>query len=394
MTAVGTRCDTCHWVTVLLVVQPDRLRSLRRYAWVTLLGCATMSVLLPLLMGLANGTPLPGLLVAVVLAAVPLVVHGRRLRRAVDAPGRVLPWRPSAVTLVVSLCGFAYLYLRADPGNTLWVLVPAVSIAELQFGRPGRAGLRLNLWLTALVAAVVAGLTALPPDPASPPLSAALVTVFGVAGLTFSEVVALWQWRVTLELDQARRDAAELGATRERLRFAEDLHDILGHALEVVSLKSELATRLVPVDPDRASAEMVQVQRLARGAVKDVRDLARGRRPTTLETELTGARSLLASAGIDCVVDGDPAGPHSELFGRVLREAVTNLLRHADTRQCWITVRPATLTVVNDGVGGAPPAGDGTGLAGLRRRVAEAGGELTAGPGERPGTFSVAVVVP
>jgi two-component system sensor histidine kinase DesK len=113
-----------------------------------------------------------------------------------------------------------------------------------------------------------------------------------------------------------------------------------------------------------------------------------------LETELAGARTLLASAGIDCVVDEEATNPrHSELLGRVLREAVTNLLRHADTRHCWITVRPAALTVVNDGVVDRP-AGDGTGLAGLRRRITEAGGALTAGPGERPGTFSVAAVLP
>jgi two-component system sensor histidine kinase DesK len=160
----------------------------------------------------------------------------------------------------------------------------------------------------------------------------------------------------------------------------------------VVSLKSELATRLVTVDPERAHTELVQMQRLARGALRDVRELARGRRSTDLDTELTGARSLLASAGIDCVVDGSPAGgTHSELLGRVLREAVTNLLRHADTRRCWITVRPSALTVVNDGVDADKPAGDGTGLAGLRRRVTEAGGSLTAGAGS--GRFTVAVVL-
>jgi two-component system sensor histidine kinase DesK len=232
------------------------------------------------------------------------------------------------------------------------------------------------------------------PDIRSDPLPAALVTGFVMLSIPIAEMVTLRQWHIALELDQARREAAELGATRERLRFAEDLHDILGHALEVVSLKSELATRLTAVDPDRAHAEMVEVQRLARGALREMRALARGRRPTDLQTELTGARSLLASAGIDCVVDGEPAhGGHSELLGRVLREAVTNLLRHADTRRCWITVRPAALTVVNDGVDAGKPPGDGTGLTGLRRRVTEAGGELTAGPGERPGTFTVAAVL-
>jgi two-component system sensor histidine kinase DesK len=237
-------------------------------------------------------------------------------------------------------------------------------------------------------------LAAVIPDVRADPLPAALVTVVVMVSIPLAEVISLRQWHIAVELDQARREAAELGATRERLRFAEDLHDILGHALEVVSLKSELATRLAPVDPDRAHTEMAEVQRLARGALRDVRALARGRLPTGLHTELTGAEALLASAGIDCVVDGEPThGDHSELLGRVLREAVTNLLRHADTRHCWITVRQATLTVVNDGVDPDKPPGDGTGLTGLRRRVTEAGGELSAGPGDRPGTFTVAAVL-
>jgi len=351
-------------------------------------------VLTPLLGSVANGAPWDRLLVLVVGATVMLVVHWRRASRAIKAPTEVAPWRPSALSLVfaVGLMFFAYVY--ADPGNAVWAFVPAVALAELQYGRsPGRAW-QLTTLLAVAIAALVAGVTALLPSLPDDPLATALITVFVLMVMPFAEVVVLWQWRLSVELDQARRDAAELGATRERLRFAEDLHDILGHALEVVSLKSELATRLAPVDPERAHAEMAEVQRLARGALKDVRALARGRRPTTLETELTGARTLLSSAGIDCVVDGEVgSGQHEELLGRVLREAVTNLLRHADTRHCWITVRPAALTVVNDGVLDKRP-GDGTGLIGLRRRVTEAGGRLTSGPGERPGTFSVAAVLP
>jgi glucose-6-phosphate-specific signal transduction histidine kinase len=103
-----------------------------------------------------------------------------------------------------------------------------------------------------------------PQDLLAPRISAAIMSL----GMPLAELIALCQWRLALELDQACQDAAELGATRERLRFAEDLHDILGHALEVVSLKSELAARLGQVDPARAHAEMVEVQRLARGALR------------------------------------------------------------------------------------------------------------------------------
>jgi two-component system sensor histidine kinase DesK len=380
------------------VSEPDRLKSLRRYTQLTLLTTLPVAGATPLLVSVANGVPWVRLSVLIAGVAVLLPMHWRRLVRAIDAPAETLAWRRSAVTLVLSVGLLAYAFTYADPGNSVWAIPTSVAVAELQYGRRPAAAWRLIGWLAVAVGALVAVLAAVIPDVRTDPLPAALVTVFVMVSIPIAEVISLRQWHIAVELDQARREAAELGATRERLRFAEDLHDILGHALEVVSLKSELATRLAPVDPARAHTEMAEVQRLARGALRDVRALARGRLPTGLQTELTGARALLASAGIDCVIDsvidGEPThGDHSEQLGRVLREAVTNLLRHADTRHCWITVRQAALTVVNDGVDPDKPPGDGTGLTGLRRRVTEAGGELTAGPGDRPGTFTVAAVL-
>lgn len=382
--------DTCHSASVAFVSQPDALRSLRRYTQLTLLTTAPVAGGVPLLMSMANGAAWPRLSVLVVGVAVLLPVHWRRVVLALDAPASPLPWRQCAWTMALSVGLAVYGFAYADPGDVVWAFLPSIAVAELQYGRRPSDAWRLIGWVSIALGVLVGVLAvALGLDP----LPVALTTVFVLVLMPFTEVIALRQWHIAVELDLARRDAAELGATRERLRFAEDLHDILGHALEVVSLKSELAARLVPVDPSRAGVEMVEVQRLARGALRDVRGLARGQRSTSLEVELSGARTLLASAGIDCVVDGSPAaGGHSELLGRVLREAVTNLLRHADTQRCWITVRPTALTVVNDGVADLPP-GDGTGLAGLRRRVTEAGGELVAGPGERPGTFSVAAVL-
>lgn len=374
------------------MAEPDGLQSLRRYTRLTLLATLPVVAVTPLLMSVANGVHWLRLAVLIAGVLVLLPVHWRRLMRAVDAPTETLQWRRSAVTLALSVGLAAYGFAYADPGNSLWMILPSVAVAELHYGRQPAAAWRLTRWLAVAVGALVWVLAEVVPEISSGPVAPALITVFVLFLMPFAEVVALRQWHIAVELDQARRAAAELGATRERLRFAEDLHDILGHALEVVSLKSELATRLVPVDPERAHTEMVEVQRLARGALRDVRELARGRRPTDLETELTGARTLLASAGIDCVVDGSSAGgAHSELLGRVLREAVTNLLRHADTRHCWITVRPTAVTVVNDGVDEDKPVGDGTGLNGLRRRVTEAGGELTAGSGS--GTFTVTAVL-
>ncbi|MBB4911342.1 sensor histidine kinase [Actinophytocola algeriensis] len=368
----------------------DALASLHRYTRLTLLATVPIIGLAPLLVAFGDFERWDRFVPLVVAVAVLLVVHWRRVARAIEAPTEVLPWRPSAVTLVLSFAVYGYAYTYGDAGNTWWMFLPSAPLAELQFGRKTSAALRLSAPFVLFACVLAVALAeVVPPDTEGSPVATGLVAAVVMLVLPFGELVALRQWRIAVELDQARRTAAELGATRERLRFTEDLHDILGHALEVVSLKAELAARLGTAAPERAQAEMAEVQRLARGALRDVRALARGQRPLRLDAELTGARTLLTSAGIECEVDGAATGgEHSELLGRVLREAVTNLLRHADTRHCRITVRPSALTVVNDGAAAAT-AGEGTGLAALSRRVTEAGGTFLAGPGETPGTFVV-----
>lgn len=193
------------------------------------------------------------------------------------------------------------------------------------------------------------------------------------------------------------RIVLETAEVRERSRVADDLHDILGHALEVVAFKAELADRMLHADTDRAREEMIEIQRVARSAMNDVRSLARRRRPTDLEVELAAAVTLFHSAGIKVNVAGD-AGlipPYArDTLARVLREAVTNLLRHATPTRCLITVHQdslgASVAVVNDGVAAStlPPSPGSSGLAGLSRLLAEHGGHLSAGPCA-PGHFSV-----
>jgi two-component system sensor histidine kinase DesK len=278
----------------------------------------------------------------------------------------------------------------------MWALYTGVLSAEFIIDRPARQAWRhvVIIGVTHVLAVtatlVVSGQSEV--ISLAAPFSAGVIVFMAYAlGTTFR------QWEAALRLDEARRAAADLATTRERLRLAEDLHDILGHALEVVSLKSELAVRLSDLDPAKSKEEMIEVQRLARGALKDVRELAHGRRPTDLGTELTGARHLLESAGITCHFAADPAkltDPERELFGRILREAVTNALRHADPRTFTVALKitdQVEFRVVNDGVP-AHQAGDGTGLKSLARRVTEAGGEFTAGP--RDDRFEVRAVVP
>ena len=185
------------------------------------------------------------------------------------------------------------------------------------------------------------------------------------------------------------RIVLQTAETRERSRIADDLHDILGHALEVVAFKAELADRMLGTHPDHARAEMIEIQRVARSAMNDVRSMARCRRRTDLDAELAGAVALFHSAGIHVEVAGDPASvwaPAKDPLARVLREAVTNLLRHATPTRCLIRVEQdasgASVTVVNDGVEANTPtvSPSGEGLAGLSRLMAEHGGHLKAGP--------------
>jgi two-component system sensor histidine kinase DesK len=198
------------------------------------------------------------------------------------------------------------------------------------------------------------------------------------------------QIRAKVELTRARTDLARLAVSEERLRIARDLHDILGQRLSAVSLKAELAARLVERDPTRAATEMGEVAAVARGALSDVRDTVSGYRALTLATEIETARALLIAAGVsvDVACGGDPLpGPLDECAGALVREAVTNVIRHAGAGRCAIRIRRESGAVVvevrDTGTGTAGPitAGltYGNGLTGLVERVERVGGVLWIG---------------
>jgi two-component system sensor histidine kinase DesK len=379
------------------VTETNALEPLRRSTRNTLVLTVVTFGLLPTF-SLVQHNPGP-LRAAILMAgiAVFLVVHGRRIWRAVCGNWDPLPvWQTSLLLAYVMALGVFAAAIEVEIG-VMTTLLTGLAVTEFVVGRDrGRA------WVYIGIAAVVQGLVFGIAVAVLGGADAAAVVGSLVAGIVlfgaYCIAMAFRQWERTLLLDKARQQAAELATTRERLRLAEDLHDILGHALEVVSLKSELAVRLGPIDPERSQAEMVEVQRLARGALQDVRALAHGNRSTDLGTELIGARKLLTSAGIQCDFDADSQGiTQRELLGRILREAVTNLLRHANARKCRVSLvvgqDSATLRVLNDGVSSAPPEPAGSGLAGLARRVTEAGGTFRAKT-VAPESFEVVATVP
>lgn len=192
------------------------------------------------------------------------------------------------------------------------------------------------------------------------------------------------------QLARAQAEIARLAVARERDRFARDLHDVLGHSLTVVSVKAELAARLVGTDPERAGREMEQVQQLARDALADVRTAVAGYRETSLAGELVAARAALDAAGIDAELPGavdHVPGDRRELFGWVVREGVTNVIRHSRATRCQVVLEPDAVLVADDGAGPPEPAdpgpGEGSvqghGLAGLRERAEAAGASVRTG---------------
>jgi two-component system sensor histidine kinase DesK len=188
-------------------------------------------------------------------------------------------------------------------------------------------------------------------------------------------------------LAEAHEELKALAVEQERARFARDLHDLLGHSLTVITVKSELAGKLLTRDPGRAATEVADIERLAREALADVRATVAGYRGVTLAAEISSARAALDAAGVSAdlpVAVDDVPGERRELFGWVLREGVTNVLRHADARQVRVAVTPSSVEIVDDGSGTSSGV-DGSGLAGLRERLSQVGGWLDAGPADGGG---------
>ncbi|WP_334148676.1 sensor histidine kinase [Microbacterium sp.] len=216
--------------------------------------------------------------------------------------------------------------------------------------------------------------------------------------LPIMTVSSLWWWDVLVTLDRARASEAKLAATQERLRVATDVHDLQGHHLQVIALQLELAERLMNRDP-AASLEQLQ---LARASVDDARqgtrDLATRFRSVPLGDELANARDLLTAAGLavesDIAADAD-AAPAGDL-GPVIRETTTNVLRHGGGHRARLELRRDgdgwRYMIANDVHGEAEVRADGSGLDGIRRRIAEAGGTIDVVRGQDE--FAVAVTVP
>ncbi|WP_344427723.1 histidine kinase [Pseudonocardia ailaonensis] len=361
-----------------------QVRAARRFARIGLVLTAAWLLFAPAMIVFA-GLPGPGWLAALIplfLAAVAL--HVLRMRQHIRASGV-----PATTAFTVAACAvglaLALVGIASAWAGWVWAVASGILLGDVVVARRARAIAVWVLGATAvvLVAGYFVGVEVAPRvsgGTVSPWIGAGLAA-FYVASMWVLDVERLWWFKAVSDLDDSRRTAAELATTRERLRLADDLHDILGHALEVVAFKSELAARLQEADPARAKAEMEEVQQVARQSLTEVRALVRSTRDTDLTVELAGARAVLGSAGVALEVRGDPSAVDPaarNVLGRVLREAMTNVLRHSQPTRCTIEIRADRLVVTNDGVG-SPGDGTGTGLAGLERYLDEHTGRLAAG---------------
>ena len=194
-------------------------------------------------------------------------------------------------------------------------------------------------------------------------------------------LIAAQRMRANQKLMLAREEIEHLAKVAERERIARDLHDVLGHTLSVVVLKSELAGKILHQNPERAQKEMAEVEQIARTALAEVREAIRGYRAEGLAAELDRARATLDAAGIslDCSSTPPKLLPAQEtVLSLILREAITNIVRHAHASQCKISLEQnagrTTLLVEDDGRGGIR--NEGSGLRGMRERVESLNGHL------------------
>ncbi len=222
-----------------------------------------------------------------------------------------------------------------------------------------------------------------------------------LSGLVTAAVLRLFE--TIAELRATREELARAAVERERLRFSRDLHDLLGHTMSVIVVKAEAVRRLAPRDLDAAMGQAADIEAVGRQALTEIREAVTGYREGSLTTELDRARSLLDASGITAEIRqfGPPLPPQTAaLLGWVVREGVTNVVRHSGAERCVIEVRGEQdrvhLEISDDGRGvgsdaGTPVTGTpGTGLKGLTERLAAAGGFLTSGPDPKRGFRLVA----
>jgi two-component system sensor histidine kinase DesK len=349
-----------------------------------------------------------------------LLYLGAPVSDLTDGGHTVLVTVLAAVGLTVFVLSYlALVFLRTNASEQperwlYWVLGAQTALSLLLSSTLGKS------WLVLFVYVAVACGAALPPTRSRYAIPVVTAVLAGVGAWVdgardlypaliipsllggFAMVGIKQLVRTMRELREARETVAHLAATEERLRLARDLHDLLGHSLSLITLKSELAGRMLPDRPDDAAEQVADIEKVSRQALVDVREAVSGYRRPTLPAELASARTVLTSAGISARIHApdkipDLAPDVESALAWALREAVTNVIRHSRATTCVIALElqepTATLTVSDDGRGPTSEHTPGNGLTGLAERLILAGGTLRTTPAG-DGGFRLRATVP
>lgn len=341
---------------------PTRLTARR---WYAVAGGWSLVLLIPASVAATSDGPL-WLRVLLTLAVV--AYAGCYVVGLFEAMTRGLPWL--SVALLVVMWGL-WLTMAVEGQSVIAISYLIVAMLALSPPRYGPAA-------AVLTAVVAAGLSWL--------LSGALVLgdLLGMAAICMAQIGMFALLRVNSELRDAREELARHAVTAERERMARDLHDVLGHSLTTITVKAGLARRLLEHgDHERAAAEVTDVETLGRQALADVRSTVSANRVASLPRELVTAREALRAAGIETdlptAVDNVPP-EWQQAFAYVLREGVTNVIRHSGAGRVTVRFDATSIEIVDDGVGSPATAPSGNGLRGLTERLAAVGGWIDAGP--------------
>ena len=280
------------------------------------------------------------------------------------AKGRELLWIVAGMTLL------GVLFSPSNPGACVYFVYAAAFAGEA--GSPKRA-----VWIIAAILTVIAAETLLLRLPLYFWIPAVIFTVLiGAVDTHYAE-----RRRQNRKLLLAQEEVEHMAKVAERERIARDLHDVLGHTLSVIILKSELASKLADVDPARASSEIKDVERISREALAQVRSTVRGYQAQSLQAEASHAMEVLRAAGVQVTCDFHSAtipAAHEGVLALALREAVTNVIRHAKATTCELVLRQnnglCNLEIKDNGCGAVGI--EGVGLSGMRMRVEALGGSL------------------
>ena len=272
--------------------------------------------------------------------------------------------------IVLAIVAIAVIVTPHNPGGSCFFIYAAAFAGEIA---PPSRGIK---WI-AVIVGIVALQTITFDLPAHSWVPAVVFSILvGGSNVHFAEMR-----RKDQALIKAHELAEQLARTAERERIARDLHDLLGHTLSVIVLKSELAAKLADRNPARAAIEIREVEQISRNALAEVRQAIHGYRGEGLAAELENGRKALESAGVALEADVEPlplGADEERALALGLREALTNIVRHARATACRVTlVREAkdiVLTVSDDGVGGELV--EGAGLSGMRTRLGAIGGRL------------------